>query len=184
MKKLLLYLSTLMLALGLAACGSDDNSSNAPEKETAEDTDNEQANESLEKPDEVKAYVEETRLAYLELAELGVSWDELRNASANGEITDYDFGLTIFEEIIPANADLVEKVEAIIAPTDETIETSELLISAVNKQQQAFTEVLSAIDTGDASKITSANSILTEVRTIDRDFARKMEALVTKYGIE
>lgn len=177
----------LMFSLLLAACGSEKDSTqgteNVKEDEVVE-TNAATNTESLEKEAEVLAYIEEVRLAYQELAELGAHWDELLQSSANGEINDYDLAVVVWEDIIPVNSELVTKIEGIIPPTDETVEANEILIDAVSKQHLAFTEIVSAVDTEDASKITSANEILNEVRKLDREFARKIEALVTKYDIE
>lgn len=177
----------LAISLLLAACGSGNDSTqetNNDKKDEVVETNADTNTESLEKEDEVLAYVEEVGLAYQELAELGAYWDELRDSSANGEISDYDLAVAVWEDIIPVNNELVTKVEGIIPPTDETVEVNEILIDAVSKQHLAFTEIVAAVDTEDPSKITSANEILNEVRKLDREFGRKMEALVTKYGIE
>ncbi|WP_339216209.1 hypothetical protein [Solibacillus sp. FSL W8-0372] len=186
MRKFLVYLTTLMMVLVLAACSSGNDNTQETDNdkedeviETSADTNT----DSLEKEAEVLAYVEEVRLAYQELAELGAHWDELRQSSANGEISDYDLAVVIWEDILPVNNDLVTNVESILPPTDETVEVNEILIDAVSKQHLAFSEIVAAIDTGDTSKITSANEILNEVRKLDREFARKMESLITKYGI-
>lgn len=179
---------------GLTACGSGSN--NGEPKETdanvtpietatssAEDKVEEESNIPSDKA-EVKIYLDKVKVSYIKLSELGARWDELREASASGEIDDYEVGESIHEEVLPANMALLEELEAIRTPNDETTEANEILIEAIGNQQLAFTEILSAIETGDSSKITSANALLNDVRKTDREFGRKIEQLLSDYNLE
>lgn len=181
--------SLFTLALALAACGNSNVSDNT--KKANEDVEDEVTpdNTSSGKSNVrdiagVEVYVDEVMATYLELVTLGMRWDELREASASGEIDDYELGDIIYEEIIPLNMNLLEDLEAIRTPNEETTDINETLIEATGNQQLAFTEIVAAIESGDSSKITSANALLNDVRKSDREFARKLEQLLLEYGIE
>jgi len=45
----------------------------------------------------------------------------------------------------------------------------------LNKQNSALSEIASAINTNDFSKITAANEYLSEVRKIEREYVRELE---------
>jgi len=133
---------------------------------------------------EVEFYLDEVKYAYWDLATLGERWDEIREASAAEEMENDEFLSILYDEIIPMNLELLEKIEAIQTPNDATTEINETLIDAVGNQQLAFTEFASAIETGDISKITTANGLLNDVRKSDREFARKLDQLLSEYDIE
>ncbi len=152
------------------------------EEKPVEDESTQQEDLSKDK-EKVQVYVDEVRRAYMEIAELGGRWDELRSASASQTISDPEFGDYIAMEILPWNMMLIEHLEAIVPPNEEIVTIHEMLIEAMNKQHLAFSEILDAITTGDYTKITKANEILSEVRKMDRDFSRNMEALIQKYGV-
>ncbi len=203
----------LPLIFGLAGCGLFDKSEDkkeeskeevvvekekeaveekVEEEETVveEDTNTEEETQTeapmdtiLQDKEQVQVYVDQVRNAYIQIAELGGRWDEMREASANQAITDYDFADLIAIEILPWNMVLIEELEAILPPNEETTLLHEMLIDAMNKQHLAFGEIRDAVYTGDYTKITKANEILAEVRKIDREFSREMEALIEKYGV-
>ncbi|MBD7945111.1 hypothetical protein H9650_13375 [Psychrobacillus sp. Sa2BUA9] len=132
----------------------------------------------------VQYYVDDVRVAYMEVTDLAVRWDELRFGSSNGQLDSYTFATTIYEEILPQNMFVLENIEAIIPPNDDIAATHEILIDAISKQHIAFSEIAAGLDANDPNKITKANEILNEVRKLDREFSRKMEALIKEYGIQ
>lgn len=132
---------------------------------------------------DIEAYLDEVKVAYLELISLSGRWNELREASVAGEIEDSVFGDGISEEIIPANTVLVEKIEAIATPDDKTAETNDVLMDAAENQLLAFTEIIYTIETGDSSKISSTNALLNKVRESDIEFAKRIDELITEYDI-
>ena len=212
MKKWIVVL-TLPLIIGLAGCGLFDKTEEKKEEpkeieevvfekekeeekvekeetDVKEDTTVEEDTQTeapmddiLQDKEQVQVYVDEVRNAYLQIAELGGRWNELREASSAQVITDYEFADIIAVEILPWNMALIETLEAIIPPNEETVLLHEMLIEAMNKQHLAFSEIMDAVYTGDYTKITKANEILAEVRKADRDFGRQMEALIEKYGV-
>lgn len=192
MKRITLVLFTIILALGLAACGNDsgDSKSTSSKKQVGKPDENvataEEQNESSELSDkvEVEVYFDEAKESYLGVTSLGERWDELREASASGQIDDYEFRDILYEEILPLNMELLEELEAIQTPNEETTDINETIIEAIGNQHLAFTEIIFAIETGDLSKITSANELLNDVRKKDREFVRKLEALLLKYNID
>ena len=151
MKRLSLLYCTIILTLGLVACGSDssepkidtekkdDITDKIEPAEVEELVEKDEVEEVIDKKD-IEAYLDEVKVAYLELISLSGRLNELREASAAGEIEDSVFGDVISEEIIPANTVLVEKIEAIATPDDKTAETNDVLMDAVENQLLAFTE--------------------------------------------
>lgn len=180
MKKLLL--SSIISTILLAGCGP--NSSSSTEENTANESSSNASpkvakslSNSSTKTDAEK-YIKSVKPILKDATELGNRWDELRKASANGEISDAEFGSAIAEEILPRNLEISEASEALSLKIDDKfVDTHELLIEMLNKQHLAFTEVISAVDTGDASKLTTANEYLNDVRTIERKYARELEKL-------
>lgn len=189
MKKVPFLLFNFLIVLGLVACGSDsaNEDSSKAEANVAEKDEtsvNEPETNNLSDKSDVEAYLDEVREYYLELNVLGERWDELREASAAGEIDDYELGDIINDEIIPLNMELLEGIEDIYTANDEVADVNEILIEAIGNQQLAFTEILSAIETGDSSKITSANALLNDVRKGDREFSRGIEKLMIDHDID
>ncbi|PIC59066.1 hypothetical protein CSV80_00655 [Sporosarcina sp. P12(2017)] len=194
MKKLIFLIVMMTSVIGLTACGSSSNNTETKKVDadvTPLETTTSSAGDKVEVETnipsdkaEVKSYLDEVKTSYIKLSDLGARWDELREASTTGEIDDYELGVLIQEEVLPANMALLEELEAIRTPNDETTEVNEILIEAIGNQQLAFTEILSAIETGDSSKITSANALLNDVRKNDREFGRKIEQLLSDYNLE
>lgn len=186
--------------LGLTAC-SPSSKEVKPEKRSEEVVKNEEKSLTKEEQTEVKEeveevetvtedkeiiqnYVDDVRVAYMQVSDLAIQWDDLRIGASNGEIDSYTFATAIYEEILPQNMFVLENIEAIIPPNDDIAATHELLIDAISKQHIAFSEVAAGMDTNDPDKITKANEILNEVRKLDREFGRKMETLIKEYGID
>ncbi|QGM30474.1 hypothetical protein GI482_08840 [Bacillus sp. N3536] len=196
-----LFLIMVSCMLGLTAC-SVAKEEEKPEKEiekvvTKEETAAEENKSDSKKeatvPEEevvstdkelVQYYVDDVRVAYMEVTDLAVRWDELRFGSSNGQLDSYTFATAIYEEILPQNMFVLENIEAIIPPNDDIAATHEILIDAISKQHIAFSEIAAGLDANDPDKITKANEILNEVRKLDREFSRKMEALIKEYGIQ
>jgi tetratricopeptide (TPR) repeat protein len=144
----------------------------------------EQAETKKQVEEEIIEYIATIKEYYSEVISLSSKWDELRNASANGEIDDYTFAEVLLYDIIPASRTVTDEVNLVFAPSDETKAAHEALIGALEKQHQAFTEVLAAIDQGDISKITTANQLLADARKLDREFVSLLEPLIEAYGID
>lgn len=190
MKRILFAFIALISIVILSACGTektdgdtkDPETTNVPIEKTNAST-SEEESEAADKK-KVETYLNEVAISFVKLGELSERWNELRQSSADGEISDVELGEIISNEILPTNMNHLEELEAIPTTTEETTEINEMAIEFVGDQQLAFTEILSAIETGDSSKITSANAILNEVRKTERETVRKLESLVEKHGIE
>lgn len=190
MRKTALLFMTALFVLVLTACGTESESNPADEEASADDKQEEPTKEkgSSQSDDpgdknETEKYLKEVLTISAEVDQLGLWWDEIRNASANGEIDDAELGIVIYEEVIPLNMELLERIEEINPPTEQTVEANETFIDMMGDQQLAFTEILSAIETGDSSKITSANSLLNDVRKSERELVRKLEAIIEEHDI-
>ena len=142
-----------------------------------------EANHKLNEQKEIEGYIKEVNAAYDSLLVLSQNWDELREKSANGEVDDFTVAEILSTDFLSNNGELVKVIESIEPPNDEIKKTHEVLIDAVNKQQQAFIEIIAAVEGLDASKLTSANSLLAEVRKKDREFVSSMRDVVEKYNI-
>lgn len=199
------FLVILSFMLGLTACSTTSNEKK-PEKEMEEavtkekekveedkldlqeeeiaTVETEEAEEVSIDKEHVQYYVDDVRVAYMQVSDLAVRWDELRFSSSNGQMDSYTFATAIYEEVLPQNMYVLEGIEAIIPPNDDIAATHEILIDAISKQHIAFSEIAAGLDANDPNKITKANEILNEVRKLDREFSRKMEALIKEYGIE
>ncbi|GFZ98300.1 hypothetical protein GCM10008018_50680 [Paenibacillus marchantiophytorum] len=150
-------------------------------KEEAEKKAKEEA-EKKEK-DAVSKYVTSIKETTNQLLTINTNWDQLRKASASGEVDNATFGKLVSDKFIPAATTLVEKIQKVSAPSEEIRLIHELYISSAEKQQQAFTEIVAAINSGDMSKITKANQLLTDAQKSERDYVAKLKPILDKYKL-
>ncbi|SFM28471.1 hypothetical protein [Pelosinus propionicus] len=109
-----------------------------------------------------------------ELEQEGKKWDTLRSRSSNGQISDLEFAVIVKNELLPNMLKLQERMES-IEPNKELRATHELGIKMISKNGQAMNEVMAIFYTGDMSKITSANHLLTESRELERKYVNQLE---------
>ena len=176
MRKILSVVLFVTVIFGLVGCGSDKNEQKSSETAAAKV---EQKDPSKEI---VKKYIEEIKPLVAEIEKIGQDFETLRQKSINGEITDEEFGQEIAKNILPASMKLQTKA-AELMPDKEVRGIHEKLIDMVSKNSQGLSEIVSAIDTGDASKITSANELLSEATKTERDFVYDMQDLTEKYNL-
>jgi len=163
--------AALILALSLAGCGtSNDKEEPKQDKEETSSVEKTSANNDKIYQD----YIKEVSPIMEEIYNFGVEWDELRQQSTDGTLNDQDLSNIIANELLPKNMQLVEQVESLDVD-NELVDTHEKLIDMLNKQNSALSEIASAIDTNDLSKITGANEYLSEVRKIEREYVRELE---------
>ncbi|WP_214484894.1 hypothetical protein [Bacillus sp. SM2101] len=199
MKRAFLFSILTVLTLLLSACGSDDTT--ATQKEESQKTEVKTENEAEAEKKEEKEVVEEVEATddglkeafenYLlevgpilvEHAALAEVYEVLRTSSANYEITDEEFAEILYSEILPVGTSIQDELESII-PDKEFRDLHEKFIKMIAKGLQGMTELVAAVETGDTSKITSANTLLAEARELDRDALYDMQDLADKYGVE
>jgi hypothetical protein len=140
--------------------------------------------DALKEQESIEKYVKEMKSLSLKMSKINQSWDELRNFSSTGQIDDVFLDATVYDKVIPATTDLREQASAIKPPNDEAIEINELFISTLEKQQQAFLEIILRINTADTSKITRTDEMLNEVNRSDKEMNLKLDSLVEKYNID
>ncbi|MEX3743567.1 hypothetical protein [Lysinibacillus xylanilyticus] len=172
MKKLIFSVA-IILTLSLTGCGSSKDKNEA-EQNTKDTASTETVSTKNNETNVYQDYIQSIGPIMEEIINFGVQWDELRQQSAEGALNDQDFGLKIVNELIPKNLKLTEKVE-LLDVEKELVEIHEKLIDMLNKQSSALSEIASAIDTNDYSKITTANEYLSEVRKIEREYVRELE---------
>lgn len=150
--------------------------------------DNEDAPKGIEQAQKNKSfenYISTVSPTLAEVGQFAAAWDELRAMSVNGEITDVDFGTIVYEDALPHAVNLQESFEDISLTIDQEFqETHEIMIQALSSQVQAFSEIVAAIDSGDMSKITSANELLSAARENERKYMQKLKNQATELGIE
>jgi ABC-type glycerol-3-phosphate transport system substrate-binding protein len=187
MKKGLLV-SLLSLLLLLSACGTKEESSSNGEgndkeenkvEEVSADT-NQEENQSGK--EEALNYLKEIQPILIKIQEVSLVYEDYRSKSANGEIDDNTFYTGISQEVLPGYIQISDDLE-LMMPPKEFKDAHELAIEMNNKSSQAMSEILSALDTQDMSKITSANSILADARKSERDYVYKLQEISDKYGI-
>lgn len=174
MKKLVFSVA-IILTLSLAGCGSSKNKNEAEQNTndaTSTETVSTKNNET--ETNVYQDYIESVSPIMEEISNFGVQWDELRQQSADGTLSDQDFGLKVFNELIPKNIEITEQLESLDVD-NELVDIHERLIDMLNKQNSALSEIASAIDTSDFSKITTANEYLSEARKIEREVIRELE---------
>ncbi|MDE3838611.1 hypothetical protein C0966_04295 [Bacillus methanolicus] len=179
MKNLFMCVLFTFLSLGLIACGADEKA-NTTNKEASAD----KPEEATSGKKDFEEYLNKVQPIVLEdLANFAAKFEELKNQSINGEITDIEFGQAIVDELLPTATQIQEDVEAIM-PAKEIRDLHETLIDMTAKNAQALSEIVSAIESGDSSKITSANELLSEARKLERDYVYDIKEYAAKYDIE
>lgn len=190
MKKYSFLLIIFLLTVSLVACGTkseDDNKENdqSADDQTESDDILEDNNEDLATDkNEVEQYVREAKDAYSELATLDERYAELSGVFEAKEMDDHEFAAFLHDEIIPANSKIVMKTEVIDSPNEQTGEIQDVLLSAIDKQQVTFSEVLATLESDDSSSISSADDVLNNVKLTEEKFVEKMKQLLIDYDLE
>lgn len=128
----------------------------------------------LSKKEVLSEYKKSVQPILEDLAQASEKWDVLRRKSSNGQISDFEVAIIIKNELVPNLIKLQEKMER-IAPNKDLRSTHELGIKMISKNIQALNEVTAGIYARDMSKMTSANSLLSESRELERKYANQLE---------
>lgn len=122
----------------------------------------------------VSQYRQSVQPILSDLEQAGEKWDTLRSKNGAGKISNLEFALTIKNELLPNLVKLQERMEA-IEPNKDLRTIHELGIKMISKNVQAMNEIMAVFYTGDMSKITSANNLLTESRELERKYVNQLE---------
>lgn len=104
--------------------------------------------------------------------------------TARSSGSDYTIYGILLDQVIPKSRELIEKAEAVEVETDELEKLHELYLDALNKQDQAFTLLLSAIEEQDFATVTQANEKLDDARKLMREYISKLEKLAEEHNVE
>lgn len=152
------------------------------------DPDNATARAKLEgakKSRDFADYVKSVTPILDEVGKLATAWDELRQESAAGRISDLELGKRVLNDLMPKNRELAERAEALfINVPKELRDAHEELIGMLNLNLQALSEVAAAIDARDLSRITSANKLFSDARAAERRYVQKLEDLAAECGVK
>ena len=108
--------------------------------------------------------------------------DTYENAREN-YTDDYTLYTIVRDDVVPNSLKLIDEAEKITPKTEEVRQIHEMYISSINKQNAAFTMILSALENQDYMQLSQANEKLSEARTSARDFLNELEELASEYGI-
>jgi hypothetical protein len=171
-----ILLSGLMSA-ALVGCDSSEKTGETASK--VGETDGSQVSNEKEN---FKSYLADVRPVTQDLSQVGKDFDTLRQESIDGEIDDLTFRSRVTEKFLPESVEMQEPIEQIIPPK-ELRNTHAKMIKMMAKNTEGLSEIISAIDTGDASKLTSANNLMTETRTTAREYMYDLQDLADKYAV-
>lgn len=189
------------MSFGLTGCGANERVNLDKEKAAREEADLEEgiatgeetkkaeadaeklaAEQANVEREEILNYLKEIKPLMIRADEITQVYETLRTDIENEEIDDYEFYDVIAEEVLPDYIKISEEIEQVM-PSGELREIHETLIELMSKNTLAMSEILSAIDYDDYSKVTSANSILTEARKLSRDLAYKLQDISKLHNI-
>lgn len=119
-------------------------------------------------------YTESVKPIMTDVQQESQKWDNLRQKSAKGQISNSQFATTVRNELLPNMIKLQERMEK-VAPEKEMREIHEIGIKMINKNVQAYTDIIAAVASNDMSKITSANSLLAEARELERKYVNQIQ---------
>lgn len=88
------------------------------------------------------------------------------------------------EKVIPKSRELIDKAEAVEVDTEEVRKLHEKYLLALNTQDQAFTLILAALETGDYEMVSKANEKLDTARRLMREYKADLNALMDEHGLE
>lgn len=172
-KKRMMFLLVLIFATVLSVGCTDAGSERADATTTLETT-----AEDPVKTD-YKNYIELELPKILELeAVVSESYDSVSGDNYTDDETMY---ITIKDVTLPASKKLIAAAEGILPRTKTIRDIHEKYIAAVNKQDYAFTLILSALEEQDYATITKANELLTEARKYAREYVADMTELSDMY---
>lgn len=120
---------------------------------------------------------------FADISELDAKVYDLYEKARNSE-DDYSMYLILSDEVIPESKKLIEEAEDLALETKEVKEVHELYLDAINKQNQAFTLMLSALENQDYVIMTQANEKLDEARKLMRDYESALKDLADEHGVE
>lgn len=177
MNKFSVLLIASMMSVTLAGCDSAE-TTNASDGGTQSTNVSNTSNEK----EEFKEYLTQVRPIVQEMSVFAKDFEALRQESIDGIIDDMTLNERISEEFLPKSVQIQQTVEKIMPPKILR-ETHGKMIGMMAKNTEGLSEIISALDTGDASKITSANNLLTEARTIEREYMYDLQDLSEKHGV-
>ncbi len=117
-----------------------------------------------------------------EITELDSDVRELYESARNSS-NDQTMYLIIKNSVIPKSKQLIDEAEDIEIETKEVRELHEIYLESINKQGQAFTLMLAALEAQDYTLITSANEKLDESRKLMRDYEEELEELMEEHDV-
>lgn len=118
-----------------------------------------------------------------EMNKLDAKVYDLYEKARNSE-DDYSMYTILTNEVIPESQKLIDEAEGLVIETKEVKEVHEVYLDAINKQNQAFTLMLSALENQDYTVITQANEKLDEARKLMRDYESAIKELAKEYDVE
>jgi Ser/Thr protein kinase RdoA (MazF antagonist) len=118
-----------------------------------------------------------------EMVELDAEVIELYEKAQNSA-NDYTMYEILMNEVIPKSKKLIEEAESIEIETSEVKKVHEIYLDAINKNNQAFTLMLSALENQDYTVMTQANEKLDEARKLLRDYESALETLAKEHDVE
>lgn len=156
--KLFLILLSISLSIFLISCGSNKNQ------------------------DALIKYMNEDVKKALEYEEIvTTTYDSI---TGDNYTNDYIVYTELQNTILPNSVKLIASLESIECGFDELRDVHELYLSAVNTQHQAFTTILSALETQDYLLVSEGNQLLTEARKYSRDYMSKLKKLCEDNNVE
>lgn len=169
MTKILYILTVSLIALGImTSCTAEKQQKQAQaEQETQE-------SEPVINREEFEGYLEKLDPIMDEFEVASDAYDSLRQSSADAKITNAEFAEGLRDDVVPKYMNQQERAEG-ITPPKLMRDTHEKFIELLGKNHQAMMEIVSAAELNDLSKITEANSLLTEAGKLEREFFYDIE---------
>jgi hypothetical protein len=181
MKKPIFLILIAVVFFILSGCGSSNERASAPEKEPKKIEESKQQKNNGKEAFE--NYLATITPILQEIGDWAQKYEDLRTKSANGQITNEEFVEVISNELLPRGNEIQEKMESVL-PEKEFRDIHEKMNNMLAKNNQAFTEIIAAVNSGDASKITSANNLLAEARELERQAYYDLQDLANQYGVQ
>lgn len=168
----------------------DSNAAGDDRSDKVEATDNStevSGNESLKTDNPKEAYKKEYLKKMLELDdEMAILLDKVAKLAitvGDGELSGAGYELYMFDEIYPEFHEITNSLYQLYPPQD-LFEIHEHYIDMIESYNQAFSESVAAIKTGDMSKLTSYNELLAKAQKSQRKYNQSVIPLIKAYEID
>jgi hypothetical protein len=199
MKNIIIFLILVTsLTFGLVGCNANETTTKEKDGKTSQKVESSEKVESKEvetaksqeekiKSEEeveenIKKYIKDISQIIVGIDTFGQELAQLQLQHKNGEITESEFVQVVKDHILPTATQLKADSEVVLPPP-ELKEAHDMLIEMLEKYVQAFSDMVSAIETEDEDKIDSAGKLIMEGNILQNQWGLKIQEVIQAHNV-